>query len=504
MGFDLVTGNAALGEPVVPAGRREDYPRLVLVDSASPSSRRDWLGAIGSTLLDMSWLVWITFDALIVTIGVYLSHNTYAWIPDAGWYQVPWGKACLTYCGALVLSGLVFGLYEQQTLLRRSRTIARSILSVVGAMTLTGIVLNMLMYELISRRALFLSSMFYLTVALNLRLLACWCVNSHSRKFIIIGTDRKSRLSIASPDAPHSDGLSRRYRLVGHVSMDAIEVGREIDGARVLGTINEIEQICLEHGVDDVVVGPGAAKNPRVLDRMLGCLKLGCRVTHLSTFYEQVMSEVPVALLEPNWFLFADLKHYREAQLIMKRACDVVGALVGLVLTLPFWPFVGLLIKLTSPGPVFYSQRRVGQNGRTFRLYKFRTMYRDAERDGHAWAAERDPRVTRVGWYLRKARIDELPQLWNILLGHMSIVGPRPERPEFVEQLASKIRFYNERHLIKPGLSGWAQINYRYGASVEDARRKLQLDLWYMKNMSIELDMVILLRTMGTLFLGSR
>jgi exopolysaccharide biosynthesis polyprenyl glycosylphosphotransferase len=227
-------------------------------------------------------------------------------------------------------------------------------------------------------------------------------------------------------------------------------------------------------------------------------------VTNLSTFYEQVLSEVPLSHLEPNWFLFADLKHYREAQLIMKRAIDIVGSNLGLLLTLPFWPIVALLIKLDSPGPVFYSQQRVGLNGRIFWLHKFRTMREEAEQDGHVWATQNDPRVTWIGWYLRKTRIDELPQLWNILLGHMSIVGPRPERPEFVEELGEQIRFYHERHLIKPGLTGWAQINYRYGASVEDSKRKLQLDLWYLKHMSLELDLSILLRTMGTMCLGSR
>jgi lipopolysaccharide/colanic/teichoic acid biosynthesis glycosyltransferase len=162
------------------------------------------------------------------------------------------------------------------------------------------------------------------------------------------------------------------------------------------------------------------------------------------------------------------------------------------------------MIRLDSDGPVLYQQQRVGLNGRQFTLYKFRTMIEAAERNGHTWASVDDPRVTRFGRLLRRTRLDELPQLWNILLGQMAIIGPRPERPEFVEQLAARIPFYNERHLVKPGLSGWAQINYRYGASVDDARRKLQLDLWYIKHMSLELDLIILFRTLGTVFLGSR
>lgn len=479
-------------------------PRLRLVDDHALAPRRSRLGLVGSMLLEMPWLAWISFDAVVMSLSVYLGYLFCVWVPGGRWFTFGWGYTSLIQCATLMLSALVFGLYEQQALFRLSRIIARSLLTTASAITLTSLVIHLLMYESVSRRALLLSGLFYLCIAPSIRLLAGWCVNNHSRRFILVGTDRKSRLSPPSADAANSDALSRRYTLVGYVAMEAIEVGREIEGRPVLGTVDELEMICLERGIDEVVVGPGPAKNARVLDRMLGCLKLGCRVTNLSTFYEQVMSEVPVSHLEPNWFLFADLKHYREAQLIMKRAFDLVGAIVGLALSLPLWPLIALAIKIDSAGPVFYHQQRVGLNGKPFRLYKFRTMTEGAERNGHAWASERDPRITWVGWYLRRSRLDELPQLWNILLGQMAVVGPRPERPEFIEELAASIRYYNERHLIKPGLTGWAQINYRYGASVEDARRKLQLDLWYIKHMSLELDLIILLRTLGTVFLGSR
>ena len=503
MGLDLPTGNALIGQgTTIQPSLRADYLRLV--EPEIPSTRPGTLGRIGSTLLDLPWLVWIGFDAVLVFVGVWLGYRSCVWVPGGTWLTLGWGNMCLIQCTAFLLSALVFGLYEQQTLLRRSRILARSVLSIAGALILTALAIQFVMYELLSRRALIVSGVFYLALGPTVRLLACWCISCHSRKYLIVGTDRKSRISLAGPEATQSDALSRRYRLVGYLAMDAIEIGREIDGAPVLGTIDDIERICLEYGVNEIVVGPGPTRNGLVLDRMLGCLKLGCRVTNLSTFYEQVMSEVPVAHLEPNWFLFADLKHYREAQLILKRTFDLAGSALGLLVALPIWLLIALLIKLDSPGPVFYSQRRVGLNGRIFRLHKFRTMHVGAERNGHTWAAINDPRVTAVGWYLRKTRLDELPQLWNILCGHMSLVGPRPERPEFVEELAKKIRFYNERHLIKPGLTGWAQINYHYGASIDDSRRKLQLDLWYMKHMSFELDLVILLRTLGTVFLGSR
>lgn len=503
MGFDLPTHTVLPDQgPAIPVRPRPDYLRLV--EPEMPSTRPGTMGLIGSTLHDLPWLAWIGFDAILVCLGVWLGYEWCVWVPGGSWLTLSWGKMCLIQCTAFLLSALVFGLYEQQALLRCSRILARSILATAGALILTALVIQFFMYDLLSRRALLLSGIIYLSLAPAVRLLACWCINSHSRRFLIIGTDRRSRISLAGPEAMQSDALSRRYQLVGYLATDSIEIGREIDGAPVLGTIDDIERICLEHGVNEVVVGPGPAKNPRVLDYTLACLKYGCRVTNLSTFYEQVMSEVPVAHLEPSWFLFADLKHYREAQLILKRAFDLVGAAIGLLLSMPLWPVIALLIKLDSAGPVFYHQRRVGHNGQIFRLHKFRTMYTSAESNGHTWAQVDDPRVTTVGWYLRKTRLDELPQLWNILRGHMSLVGPRPERPEFVEELADKIRFYNERHLIKPGLTGWAQINYRYGASVEDSRRKLQLDLWYMKHMTFELDLIIILRTLGTVVLGSR
>lgn len=501
MNADITAGSTAIGAPPPLSGGAEvAFPRLVTTDTGQSASRSSWHGVLGNTLLETPWLVWSAFDAAVVSLGVYLAYRTHVWTPEGAWIEFPLWQTCLIFSLSLILSGLVFGLYEQQTLLRRSRIAARSLLSTALAIVLSYVVISLFMYCVQSRMVLFLAAVFYLLFAFPIRLAVCGTIPTYSRRFLIVGTDRKSRLSPPS----YGSGLSRRYHLVGYVAMDPVEVGRRFGDHRVLGTIDEIERLCVEHDIKEVVVGPGPARNPRALDSMLHCLRLGCRVTNLSTFYEQVLSEVPLDHLEPNWFLFADLKHYREAQMIMKRAGDIVGASLGLLLTLPFWPIIALAIKLTSPGPVFYNQSRVGRNGEIFKLHKFRTMYMDSERAGHSWAAEDDPRITRVGWYLRRSRLDELPQLWNILLGQMSIIGPRPERPEFVGELAEKIQFYNERHLVKPGLSGWAQINYHYGASIEDARRKLQLDLWYIKHMSVELDLAIVLRTMGTMFLGSR
>jgi sugar transferase (PEP-CTERM system associated) len=497
---NLTEGSAALVPcPPVTTSGWDDFPRLVWPETPS-ASRRAWTGALGHTLLETPWPIWCLFDLLVVTLGVYLGYRTFVWTPEGAWLHIGWVQTSGIQTLAFMICGLVFGLYEQQTLLRGSRIVARSLLSTLSAAVLAYVVVYLFMYQMHSRRVLFLAASVYLGIAPAVRLLVCAWVQNCGRTFLIVGTDARSRLPIPS----HCDGLSRRYRLAGYITLNPLEIGREICGRRVLGGLDDLEDICRQQNIREIVVGPGAAHDSQALRRALGCLKLGCRVTNLSTFYEQVLSEVPLNHLEPDWFLFADLKHYRESQLIIKRVFDVFSSAVGLLLTLPFWPLIALLIKLDSEGPVFYHQIRVGLNGRTFRLHKFRTMCVTAEANGHAWASLDDPRVTRVGRYLRKARLDELPQLWNILVGDMSIVGPRPERPEFVEQLSRQIDFYNERHLIKPGLTGWAQINYPYGASVEDARRKLQLDLWYIKHMSLELDLFILLRTPGTVFLGSR
>jgi exopolysaccharide biosynthesis polyprenyl glycosylphosphotransferase len=232
-------------------------------------------------------------------------------------------------------------------------------------------------------------------------------------------------------------------------------------------------------------------------------LQGGCRVTNEATFYETATGQILVDEITPDWFLFADLKVHCDQRATLKRLLDLTTAAFGLLLTLPLWPLIALAIKVCDGGPVFYSQDRVGQAGRTFRLHKFRTMRTDAENGKSVWASPNDPRVTAVGRFLRRSRLDELPQLYNVLVGEMSVVGPRPERPDIVRDLELAVPYYAQRHLVKPGITGWAQISFRYGASVEDARRKLQFDLYYLKHMSFELDTIILFRTLGTFLRGA-
>jgi exopolysaccharide biosynthesis polyprenyl glycosylphosphotransferase len=218
--------------------------------------------------------------------------------------------------------------------------------------------------------------------------------------------------------------------------------------------------------------------------------------------YEEYTGKIAIENLRPSWLIFSAGFHKTRLLLVMKRVIDIALALVGLLVTLPLTLIVAALVKLTSPGPALYHQERVGLDGRVFTVHKFRTMQNEAEAGiGPTWARPNDVRVTTLGRFLRRTRFDELPQLWNVLRGDMSFVGPRPERPSFVEQLTATIPFYGQRHVVKPGLTGWAQIRYTYGASVEDAVEKLQYDLYYIKNLSIAFDIVIVLETIKTVVL---
>jgi sugar transferase (PEP-CTERM system associated) len=252
-----------------------------------------------------------------------------------------------------------------------------------------------------------------------------------------------------------------------------------------------------------IVVAMGERRGKLPVERLLSLKCRGVRVQDGVEFYETITGKVPIGSLRLASLLFSPGCYASRFHLIYKRFASILVSTVGLILSLPLFPFIFLVIKLTSPGPILYRQRRVGRDGDVFYCYKFRTMRAAAEADtGPTWAKDDDPRITRVGKFLRKTRLDEIPQLWNVLRGDMSLVGPRPERPEFVEMLCREIPFYQLRHGVRPGISGWAQVRYKYGSSVEDARQKLCYDLFYIKNMSAGLDLLILFSTIKIILLG--
>jgi sugar transferase (PEP-CTERM system associated) len=238
------------------------------------------------------------------------------------------------------------------------------------------------------------------------------------------------------------------------------------------------------------------------LRQLLDCRARGVRVTNLCGFFERLRGEVPIESLKASWLIYGDGFRQGRIRARVKRVTDIAASVVLLILAAPVMAITALAIVIESGGPVLYRQERVGCRGRLFTVIKFRSMRHDAEKHGARWATSNDERITRVGRLIRRTRIDELPQLFNVLIGDMSLVGPRPERPKFVEALTAEIPFYALRHSVKPGLTGWAQVRFHYGASVEDARRKLQYDLYYVKNNSIALDLWILLETVRVVLSG--
>ncbi|MFZ2196932.1 MAG: exopolysaccharide biosynthesis polyprenyl glycosylphosphotransferase, partial [Thermodesulfovibrionales bacterium] len=245
-------------------------------------------------------------------------------------------------------------------------------------------------------------------------------------------------------------------------------------------------------------------KSSELLNTVMEAKVKGVEIIDMPTFYEELEGKLPVEHLSNGWFIFAPFYGMRKNIYTnhLKRLIDIFLAIVGVIAVSPVICITSLAIKLDSPGSLLFRQRRVGYNGEVFELLKFRSMEVDAEKDGAVWAQKNDPRVTRVGKIIRKARVDEIPQIWNVLKGEMSFVGPRPERPEFVDQLQIEIPFYSLRNSVKPGISGWAQVLYPYGASKKDALEKLQYDLYYIKNLSFFLDLHIVLKTIRVVLFG--
>ena len=255
--------------------------------------------------------------------------------------------------------------------------------------------------------------------------------------------------------------------------------------------------------VNRIVVAMGDRRGKLPVERLLSLKCRGVRVQDGADVYETITGKVPIESVRLASLLFSPGCHASRFHLFYKRLAAVLFSVTGLILSLPLLPFIILAIGLTSKGPILYRQKRTGRDGVVFDCYKFRTMRSDAEADtGATWAKDDDPRITPVGKFLRTSRMDEIPQLWNVLKGEMSIIGPRPERPEFVEELSRKIPFYQLRHTVRPGISGWAQVRYKYGSSVEDAREKLRYDLYYIKNMSMGLDLLICFSTIKIILLG--
>jgi sugar transferase (PEP-CTERM system associated) len=392
-------------------------------------------------------------------------------------------------------------LYDLRVVADRRELFVRS-LQALGA---TSLLLAGVYYwfpDLIVGRGVFLiASAFVVTAVFGWRMAFEWATR-HVRpreRLLLAGT---GRAAIELARELHTRRAEMGIEIVGFVDTDADRVGEQVLNPGIIGTIADIPTIARERAVDRVVVSLADARGKLPMDLLLEMrLNDGVRFDYLASVYEEYTGKIAVENLRPSWFIFSAGFNKARVLLLTKRAIDILVSALALVVAVPVGLVIGLTVKLGSRGPALYHQQRVGQHGRVFTVHKFRSMRVDAEAaTGAVWATPGvDPRVTRVGRVLRRLRLDELPQLWNVLTGEMSLVGPRPERPEFVRHLTTLIPFYGQRHVVKPGLTGWAQVRYTYGATTEDAMEKLQYDLFYIKNLSIALDLYIIVATVKTI-----
>ena len=322
----------------------------------------------------------------------------------------------------------------------------------------------------------------------------CWMVKQPflRERVYVLGTGERAERLVK--------GLRERSTLgievVGWTGNVEGELTRESVASHLVG-------LARDEGVHRVIVAMPDRRGTLPVEELLDLRLGGVKVEEATSWLEKISGRIEVDQLYPSWLIFAEGFRFSSFFRLVRRLLNFSVALIALLLSLPLLPFIVLAVKLGSPGPALYRQQRVGRRGKVFYCYKFRTMRQDAEADtGATWAADDDPRITRVGKFLRASRLDETPQLWCVLKGDMHFVGPRPERPEFVEWLSKEIRYYGVRHMVRPGITGWAQVQYKYGNTLDDAREKLQYDLFYIKNASIGLDLWIMFQTIKIVLLG--
>jgi sugar transferase (PEP-CTERM system associated) len=329
-----------------------------------------------------------------------------------------------------------------------------------------------------------------------------WQIAAPKQNIAILGTHEMA-LNVARELTARDD---LNVSLVGFIEAKAGDSGpsKTLFGHQVIGAAEDLERLAPEYRVARIIVAMEDRRGRMPVRKLVRLRVQGVRVEDAHTTMSSLTGRVWLESIHPSWFVFSEGFRRSRLNLAVKRALDLSLGILGLIVSLPVMALVALAVKLDSKGPAIFRQERVGLGGRVFKVLKFRSMRVDAERtSGAQWATEDDPRATRVGRFIRKFRLDELPQFLNVIRGEMSFVGPRPERPVFVDQLRKDISYYDERHSVRPGVTGWAQVQYRYGATVEDAYRKLEYDLFYLKNMSLFFDCVVVLKTIRIVLTGS-
>lgn len=387
-------------------------------------------------------------------------------------------------------------------LVTNSRELYVRLLQALGVCSILVAALYLIFPALLLGQGVFILAVFILLVLVSLwRIAFRWisCRRQLKSPVLILGTGPLAR-KLCSEIIDRPDvGM----RVVGFVTDNPAIIGKSLVNPTVLGQYSDLALIVERERPSQLIVAMQESRGKLPVKELLELKLRGATVEEATAVYERITGKIAVENLRPSWLIFSEGFKKSWWILFVKRVLGIAFSLVGLTLASPLMVIIAILIKLDSKGPVLFKQERVGENGRVFPLLKFRSMREDAEAlTGPVWASANDGRVTRLGRFLRRVRLDELPQFLNVLKGDMSFVGPRPERPHFVAQLSEQIPYYNQRHTVKPGITGWAQINFRYGTSMEDTLEKLQYDLFYIKNMSVSLDLSILFQTIKIVLSG--
>jgi sugar transferase (PEP-CTERM system associated) len=390
---------------------------------------------------------------------------------------------------------LYYNDFYDLTLVHSNRELIVRLLQAVGAASIVLAAMYFAVPALMIGDGIFVSALLVFVVGiLGWRLL----FNSITRSFhleeriLVVGTGDAAR----KVTRQILDQRDFAYRVIGFIDDDRARIGERIVNPGIIGTPADIPRLIETHQIDRIIVGLSDRRGKLPVDELLQAKMAGIRVEDATTTYERITGKILIDDLRPSWLIFSDGFRVSRLTRWMKRAIDLTLAAALGIAAFPAMVLTAVAIALESGLPVLYCQERVGENGRTFTLCKFRSMRKDAEQAGKpVWATAGDDRITLVGRFIRKTRLDELPQLWNVVRGDMSFVGPRPERPFFVAELAREIPFYQQRHVVKPGITGWAQVKYRYGSSIEDATEKLRYDLYYIKHLSIFFDLTIVFDT---------
>lgn len=425
------------------------------------------------------WLGTLTSGEIFSDLGL---HNRHAWL----FGLVPvW----------IILHSQLYDLHTASLITRTLRELLQNLVLALG--------LYLALYFLAPQGVLprlvvlyFLAGAFFFTVIWRLVYIHVFATASFQIRVLVVGAGRAGEIITATLTKLYPS----HYLIAGLIDDDPNKIGRTLSGIPILAGHRSLLETATQHRISEIILAITGEIQGGMFQALLDCQEYGIHITRMPMLYEQLTRQVPIHHLDADWIMtsFVDTVRPNNIYRALRRMLDLIVATLGLVLLIISFPWLAMLIWIESGRPIIYRQVRAGRGGRAFTMLKFRTMIPGAEADAQPlWATEADPRITRVGWFLRRTRLDEIPQFWNVFKGEMSLVGPRPERPAFIGLLEKQIPFYRARLLVKPGLTGWAQINYGYANSIEHAMTKLQYDLYYIKHQSLWLDLLILLRTIG-------